>query len=51
MKWTGEHGDTPFDDWIPCSGKATYARQLAGETNALLLTLPGNSALKKRRRH
>jgi predicted kinase len=24
---------------LPCSGKTTYARQLAGETNALLLTL------------
>jgi predicted kinase len=24
---------------LPCSGKKTYARQLAGETNALLLTL------------
>jgi len=24
---------------LPCSGKTTYARKLAGETNALLLTL------------
>jgi predicted kinase len=24
---------------LPCSGKTTYARQLAGEINALLLTL------------
>jgi predicted kinase len=24
---------------LPCSGKTTYARQLAGETNALLLAL------------
>ena len=24
---------------LPCSGKTTYARQLAGETNALLLIL------------
>jgi hypothetical protein len=39
MKWTGEHGDTTFDDWITLQRKKTYARQLAGETNALLLTL------------
>jgi NAD(P)-dependent dehydrogenase (short-subunit alcohol dehydrogenase family) len=28
---------------LPCSGKTTYARKLAGETNALLLTHQGSA--------